>query len=73
LNDGLLYAKIDMFSASTVSEFEEILNENNDYSSLIIDLRENKGGYIYSAADISSIFYRGRAFDNEVKKQVWRL
>jgi carboxyl-terminal processing protease len=55
LNNGLLYAKIDMFSASTLSEFREI-NDNNDYSSLIIDLRENKGGYIYSAADMSSIF-----------------
>jgi len=55
LNDELLYAKIDMFSATTLNEFEKII-AMYDFEGLVIDLRENKGGFIYSAADMSSIF-----------------
>jgi len=55
LNDELLYVKLDMFSASTLIEFKNKI-KNYQFESLLIDLRENTGGYVYSASDIASVF-----------------
>ncbi len=53
------YISVSNFSSHTFEEFqEELLDlENNDkISSLIIDLRNNGGGYLNSATNISSLF-----------------
>lgn len=53
------YISISNFSSHTFEEFQdELLNLENDdkISSLIIDLRNNGGGYLNSATNISSLF-----------------
>ncbi len=55
LDEGLLYAKNDMFSGSTLSGFVDIVKKY-DHDAILIDLRDNSGGYVYAAADLASCF-----------------
>jgi carboxyl-terminal processing protease len=57
LDDRIGYIKINKFSASTSKEFIEALqklSEKDHIKDLIIDLRQNPGGYMQMAADILS-------------------
>ena len=52
------YIKVDIFANNTYSQFKEALTnlENQNMSSLIIDLRSNGGGHLSAANDILSLF-----------------
>ena len=56
--DNIGYIKIDTFSNTTYKQFEESLKtlEEENISSLIIDLRNNNGGYINVAYNIADLF-----------------
>ena len=54
--DGIGYLKILTFSGTTSSQVEKKLKEFDDnITSLIIDLRDNTGGYLNAAYDISEL------------------
>lgn len=52
------YIKIDTFSNTTYTQFKEALEalEKNNINSLVIDVRNNGGGYLNSAAEIAELF-----------------
>jgi len=52
---NVLYLKIDKIGDNTSGEVKNILN-SNDFNSIIIDLRGNKGGHTYVATDIADYF-----------------
>ncbi len=58
LEENIGYLKLTTFSNTTYSQVEKELNklENNNIKSLIIDLRDNTGGYLQAARDISELF-----------------
>jgi len=50
------YVKIDRFSESTADELKEKLDQFNDISGLIVDLRDNPGGLLNQAIAVSDFF-----------------
>ena len=52
------YTKIERFAESTTEELESALSElsNQNMRGLIIDLRDNPGGYLHEAVDIADLF-----------------
>ena len=54
------YLNVSIFAANTSKQFETELKklENNKIDSLIIDLRNNQGGYLNSVTDIISLFIK---------------
>lgn len=56
--DGVGYIKIDTFSNTTYNQFKNALEslENEGIKSLIIDVRNNGGGYLNSAVEIAELF-----------------
>ncbi len=58
INDTLGYIKIDRFAKTTYKEFKKALIslKKSGVSSLIVDLRDNSGGYISPAIDIADEF-----------------
>lgn len=52
------YIAIDVFASNTLSQFRKELTklEDENISSLIIDVRNNSGGYLSTVKDIASIF-----------------
>lgn len=52
------YLRVSIFASNTYKQFKEEFNElqKNDINSLIIDLRDNSGGYLSAAEDILSLF-----------------
>jgi len=58
LNDGIGYIKIYQFQKQTASEISAALSElkQQNMHALILDLRNNPGGLVYSAVDVVSQF-----------------
>ena len=58
LSDTLGYIKINRFAESTYEEFKKALEvlQKNGITALVLDLRDNPGGYIYSAERILDEF-----------------
>jgi len=58
--DGVAYIRITSFNSGTVDEFEEALaalaDADADMQALVLDLRENPGGYLHAAAQIADAF-----------------
>lgn len=55
--DNTLYMKIDTFSLTTKDQVEKAIKElDNKTNSIIIDLRDNTGGYLTSANDTAELF-----------------
>lgn len=55
--DGIGYIKIDTFSQTTASQVEKAIKEfDNDVKSVVIDVRDNTGGLLDSAKDVSDLF-----------------
>ena len=57
-NSSIGYLKIQTFSKTLATQVSSALNEleNEGMTSLIIDLRDNTGGYLTAATDVASIF-----------------
>jgi len=58
LTDEIGYIKVNRFSETTYAEFREALDELNDegIETLVLDLRNNPGGYIYAAEKLVDEF-----------------
>lgn len=58
VKDGVGYIEVTSFGNSTASEVSEALDyfENKEISKLIIDLRDNGGGYLDALIDFASLF-----------------
>lgn len=56
--NGIFYIKITRFSESTTKEFDEAIQEllKSDSKKIVLDLRNNPGGFLESSIDISSEF-----------------
>ncbi|MEE8314623.1 MAG: S41 family peptidase, partial [Myxococcota bacterium] len=50
------YARIDVFSATTATEFREKITELGELDGLVLDLRGNTGGSMRSATDLADFF-----------------
>ena len=51
------YIKLDTFSATTESQVKEVLDKfNSNIKSIVIDLRDNTGGYLDTAYSVSNLF-----------------
>lgn len=62
--DGIGYIGISTFSDTTYSQFKDALEqlEQENINSLVIDVRNNGGGYLNSAVDIAQLFIeKGKA------------
>ncbi|MBN2814739.1 MAG: PDZ domain-containing protein [Bacteroidales bacterium] len=61
IGDGIGYIKLNKFSATTEAEFVENVNRlrANGLQKLILDLRENGGGYMNAAVFIADQFLNG--------------
>lgn len=59
-NKKVGYIKVDIFSATTYNQFKTILSdlEDQNISSLIIDLRNNSGGHLSVVEDMLSLFLK---------------
>lgn len=57
-NNEIAYVRMSSFSADTYNELIEALNklEEKGFKKLILDLRENEGGYLQTAIDIADEF-----------------
>ena len=57
-NSSIGYLKMQTFSKTLATQVSSALNEleNEGMTSLIIDLRDNTGGYLTAATDVASIF-----------------
>lgn len=76
LNDNIFYVKISQFNDSTTSEFKKIVNEIlvKNPKGIILDLRNNPGGYLDTAIDVASQFLDNKLivieeFSNKEKKE----
>jgi len=58
MEDGIGYIKIYQFQKQTASDFSAALSRlmQDNMNSLVIDLRDNPGGLLYSAVDVASRF-----------------
>ena len=54
--DSVGYISISTFTKPLASEFYEAYTSLGDVSSLVVDLRDNGGGYLTSAIDLSTLF-----------------
>lgn len=56
--NGIGYLQMSVFSRTLKSQVEDALNdmENNGMQKLIIDMRDNTGGYLESAEEVASLF-----------------
>ncbi len=63
IDEGVGYIKIDRFSSNTYKEFMEALEklvENENLQNLIIDLRDNPGGYLPETVNILSQLFEDK-------------
>jgi len=61
LDDQTGYVKLNRFSATTMDEFTDALSdldENPGFKNLILDLRENGGGYLKAAIGVANQFLK---------------
>ena len=76
VNSEIGYIRISQFSATTHKEFAEKLQQlqNNGMKKLIIDLRDNPGGYLQAATSIADelisgnkllVYTNGKAYDRQ--------
>ena len=69
--DGVGYIYIETFSNTTYSQFKEALEnlENKKIKSLIIDVRDNTGGYLDAATKIAELFIEKGKTIYQLEKQ----
>ena len=68
-NTSIGYIKLSVFSKNSYDNFKNSLNslENQNVNSLIIDLRDNGGGYLEQATQIASLFLNKGQVINRVE------
>lgn len=68
IDDHVSYIHIVSFGKNTLDEFKYKVNslDLETIDSLIIDLRNNPGGYIYSATELAGCFLNNNKIDNTV-------
>ena len=68
LDNHIAYIHIMSFGENTLDEFKYKVNSLNieSVNSFIIDLRNNPGGYIYSAVELAGYFLKDNTKDNTV-------
>ena len=72
--DSVGYIKISTFTKPIASEFYTAYQELGDVKSLVIDLRDNGGGYVTGAIDLTSLFLaKGDVIMTRVSKQRERV
>ena len=72
--DSVGYVKISTFTKPIASEFYTAYQELGDVKSLVIDLRDNGGGYVTGAIDLTSLFLaKGDVIMTRVSKQRERV
>ena len=61
INDNIGYIKLDKFSATTYNEFKDVLSDlkKQGATKLVLDLRNNGGGYLGQAVDVVNEFLDG--------------
>jgi carboxyl-terminal processing protease len=66
-DNGIVYLRISEFKATTPKEFDDTLAELTEQpvTGIILDLRNNPGGYLNSAQEILGRFYSGTALYEE--------
>ncbi|OYP33791.1 S41 family peptidase [Rhodopirellula sp. MGV] len=56
-NPDVAYIRLKSFGEKTVRELEQVLQSlNNDFTALVLDLRDNGGGLLYAARDVADMF-----------------
>lgn len=62
IDTTIAYIKVKRFGAETVNDFKNNLRRMRQYGvdKLILDLRENSGGYLRAATDLASEFFEDR-------------
>lgn len=66
--DNVGYIKVETFSGVTASQIKSKLEAfSNKIDSLVIDLRDNTGGYLTAANDISDLFLKKGAIIYQIK------
>ena len=65
----IAYVRLTRFGEKTVRELEQVLADlDNDYSSLVLDLRGNGGGLLHAAVQVSDMFIdSGRIVSTRVR------
>ncbi len=57
VNDSIAYLRFNQFSSTTMEEFYDAMEEfSNNFAGLILDLRNNGGGYLKVAIDLADQF-----------------
>lgn len=64
-SDDTLYIRLSRFAETTNSEWDTVINratvEKSGFKNIILDLRQNPGGYLNSAVHVASDFIKGTA------------
>ena len=65
----IAYIRLTRFGEKTVRELEQVLKDlDNDFSSLVLDLRGNGGGLLHAAVEVSDMFIdKGRIVSTRVR------
>lgn len=72
--DNVGYIKIDTFSATTENQVKELIDDfDKNIKSLVIDLRDNTGGYLDSANGVSDIFIEKGKVIYQIKERDGKL
>ena len=72
--DSVGYIKIDTFSATTENQVKELIDGfGKNIKSLVIDLRDNTGGYLDSANGVSDIFIEKGKVIYQIKERDEKL
>lgn len=54
--DNILVAEISVFGANTVEELQNSIEENTDIEGIVLDLRNNPGGFLFSGIQMAELF-----------------
>lgn len=58
MDDGQLYVKIKQFNSNTAEDFKDALRDFKDVRKVVLDLRNNPGGYFPAGVDVARLFVK---------------
>lgn len=71
-DDGIVYIKVRQFNGSTIPLFNDAvmeLSQKIEINKIILDLRNNPGGYLQSAIDMAGEWINGQVVVSEKRRQ----